>query len=255
MRECFVIARYSFIQLVRSKVLLNTLLIGLILALVSYVSYQISYGARSKVSLDIGLGLNYLSIIGISLFLGVGLLGEEIENRTLYMTLVSPVRRWQFLLGKIWGLSLVLLLNSMILISMILFSYILMGGNITPSIFTAVIFDLLSALIILSLVVLFSLFSNKVLSVLLTVTVVITGSVLHELAVMNFVIRNEILSIFVEGLKWIMPNFNILDIKDLIIYNHSIPSSYTFSTILYSTLYMLFINMISCVVFQRRELN
>ncbi|MFZ8933988.1 MAG: hypothetical protein ACO2ZP_08835 [Bacteriovoracaceae bacterium] len=101
MRQCLVIGHFTFIQLIRSKILINTVLVGLFLGLLSYISYEISYGARSKMALDIGLGFNFLSMVGISLFLGAGLLSEEIESRTLYMGIVSPIKRWQYLLGKI----------------------------------------------------------------------------------------------------------------------------------------------------------
>src|SRR5210317_1469496 len=157
MRACFTIGHFTFIQLIRSKVLINTVLIGLLLALVSFISYEISYGARSKMALDIGLGLNFLSMFGISLFLGVGLLAEEIENRTLYMAIVSPIKRWQFLLGKILGMCLTLILNGSILMVIILSSYLIMGGQLSPLIFFTILFDLLSSLIILSLVIFFSL--------------------------------------------------------------------------------------------------
>ncbi|MDH5581644.1 MAG: hypothetical protein OEY33_07040 [Bdellovibrionales bacterium] len=255
MRACFTIGHFTFIQLIRSKVLINTVLIGLLLALVSFISYEISYGARSKMALDIGLGLNFLSMFGISLFLGVGLLAEEIENRTLYMAIVSPIKRWQFLLGKILGMCLTLILNGSILMVIILSSYLIMGGQLSPLIFFTILFDLLSSLIILSLVIFFSLFTNKTIAVLFTVTVVITGSVLHELALLNFVIRQEVLSLFVDFLRWLMPNFSILDIKDLTLYNHSLPASYLFKTITYSLTYLFFINMLSCIVFEKKELN
>lgn len=255
MRQCLVIGHFTFIQLIRSKILINTVLVGLFLGLLSYISYEISYGARSKMALDIGLGFNFLSMVGISLFLGAGLLSEEIESRTLYMGIVSPIKRWQYLLGKIIGMCLTLILNSLILMVMILSSYLIMGGELNSLIFLSIFFDLLSALTILSLVIFFSLFTNKIISVLFTVTVAITGSVLHELALLNFVIKKESLSQFVDFMRWWMPNFNILDIKDLVLYSDTLPTDYLIKTIAYSLTYLFFINLFSCMVFEKKELN
>jgi len=62
---------------------------------------QISMAIESIVM--VSMGLSAISLIGllIAVFTGVGLVSKEIDKRTLHAVLAKPLRRWEFLLGKI----------------------------------------------------------------------------------------------------------------------------------------------------------
>ena len=62
----------------------------------------------------INLGLTAVSLFGvvIAIFIGIGLVSKEIEKRTLYTVLSRPVRRWEFIVGKFFGLAGTLVVNS-----------------------------------------------------------------------------------------------------------------------------------------------
>ncbi len=62
---------------------------------------QISIGIEQSVI--VSLGLTAISVIGlfIAVFIGVGLVSKEMDKRTLYALLAKPVKRWEFLIGKI----------------------------------------------------------------------------------------------------------------------------------------------------------
>ena len=55
----------------------------------------------------INLGLTAISLFGviIAIFVGIRLVSKEIEKRTLYTVLARPVRRWEFIVGKFFGLA------------------------------------------------------------------------------------------------------------------------------------------------------
>ena len=62
----------------------------------------------------INLGLTAVSLFGIviAIFIGIGLVSKEIEKRTLYTVLSRPVRRWEFIVGKFFGLAGTLVVNT-----------------------------------------------------------------------------------------------------------------------------------------------
>ena len=62
----------------------------------------------------INLGLTAVSLFGIviAIFIGIGLVSKEIEKRTLYTVLSRPVRRWEFIVGKFFGLAGTLVVNA-----------------------------------------------------------------------------------------------------------------------------------------------
>jgi ABC-type transport system involved in multi-copper enzyme maturation permease subunit len=56
--------------------------------------------------LDIGLASISLFAVVIAVFLGSSLLYKEMERKTLYVILPKPIRRYEFLLGKYFGIAL-----------------------------------------------------------------------------------------------------------------------------------------------------
>ena len=48
----------------------------------------------------------------IAIFVGIGLVSKEIEKRTFYTVLSRPVRRWEFIVGKFFGLAGTLVVNT-----------------------------------------------------------------------------------------------------------------------------------------------
>ncbi len=83
---------------------LNAILIFAVLIIAS--SWSLAYlqpGAELKLLIDIGLGsIRFFGML-IAIFLGVRLISDEIEKRTIHTILTKPVTRAQFLLGKFLG--------------------------------------------------------------------------------------------------------------------------------------------------------
>jgi len=255
LKASFIVGHYTFKELLGSKVLLNVVFLAFGLSLLSYLGHELAYGASAKVSLDIGLGVNYFSLVIISLFLGASLISKEIENRTLYLSLSRPIGRFYFLFGKLMGMGLMLLLNSIILSSAILLIFSILGGELNSLIIWSLILDFFSALIVLHIVIFFSLFTNQVISVIFTIVAVLAGNFLHQLALLNFVIKRKLLSIVVSGLKWLLPNLDMLNIKDFVLYYDQIPSRFLYMALAYAMLYILFLLIFSVVIFQRKDLD
>jgi ABC-type transport system involved in multi-copper enzyme maturation permease subunit len=83
---------------------LNAILIFAVLIIAS--SWSLAYlqpGAELKLLIDIGLGAIRFFGMLIAIFLGVRLISDEIEKRTIHTILTKPVTRAQFLLGKFFG--------------------------------------------------------------------------------------------------------------------------------------------------------
>src|SRR5215467_6275682 len=106
------IARNTFREAVRDRVLYNLIFLALLMVGASVLFGQISVEIVRIVVVN--LGLTAMSIFGalIAIFMGIGLVSKEIEKRTLYTVLAHPVRRWQFILGKFFGLTGTLAVNT-----------------------------------------------------------------------------------------------------------------------------------------------
>jgi ABC-type Na+ efflux pump permease subunit len=104
------IARNTLTQAVRQKVLAVLLLFGVILIGVSSYFSQMMPDEQIKYVKDFGCG----AIGWIGLFIAVlstaQMLPQETHNRTIYTILAKPVRRSEFLLGKFFGVFLLMAL-------------------------------------------------------------------------------------------------------------------------------------------------
>jgi ABC-type Na+ efflux pump permease subunit len=113
------IARNTLTEAVRQKVLNVLLIFSLVLVGCSVLVSQLAtpgldssgmYDAQIKFVKDFGCGSIGLFGFFIALLSTAQLIPQELHNRTIYTILAKPVRRSEFLLGKFFGVVLLLAL-------------------------------------------------------------------------------------------------------------------------------------------------
>src|SRR5207302_7062422 len=109
------IAANTFREAVSDRVLYNLIAFALLLVGAAILVGQISIDIERLVVIN--LGLTAVSLFGmlIAIFIGIGLVSKEIEKRTLYTMLSRPVRRWEFIIGKFFGLAGTLVVNTFLM--------------------------------------------------------------------------------------------------------------------------------------------
>src|ERR1700752_4585153 len=106
------IASNTFREAVRDRVLYNLIAFALLLSAAAILVGQVSIQIERLVVINLGLTAVSLFGIVIAIFIGIGLVSKEIDKRTLYTVLSRPVRRWEFIAGKFFGLSGTLMVNT-----------------------------------------------------------------------------------------------------------------------------------------------
>src|SRR6266481_59220 len=106
------VAYNTFREAVRDRVLYNLIAFALLLSGAAILVGQISIGIERLVVVNLGLTAVTLFGVVIAIFIGIGLVSKEIDKRTLYTVLSRPVRRWEFIAGKFFGLSGTLAVNT-----------------------------------------------------------------------------------------------------------------------------------------------
>src|SRR5580693_9943054 len=99
------IASNTFREAVRDRVLYNLIAFAVLLSAAATFVGQISIHIERLVVINLGLTAVSLFGIVIAIFVGIGLVSKEIEKRTLSTVLSRPVRRWEFVVGKFFGLT------------------------------------------------------------------------------------------------------------------------------------------------------
>lgn len=248
------ILRYTFLDLYKSKILFNCFLLGILLLMATIIASEFTYGTPSKVAIDFGLGVTSLSTVIIAIFMGVTLVAKEIENRTVYVVLSRDISRADFILGKIFGLMGILLLNVMILFSLSMMFFVYLGGKIDSVIIFSVIFSSLEAVTCLLLVVFFSLITNSVLSVIFTAGVyIVSYTIPYGLKFSQ--IHYPVASKFLSVIEFIFPSFYNLNIKGHVLYKEFLSLEFLLKNLTIGTSYILGLLILITYIFNRKSLD
>ncbi|MCL5269539.1 MAG: ABC transporter permease [bacterium] len=115
MKKIVAIANNTFKEAVRNRVLYVILMFALILIIFSGALGELTIASKFKIIKDLGFMAINLFGVAIAVFVGVSLVYNELEKRTIYTIVSKPIGRWQFLLGKYFGLLLTVGVNVVIM--------------------------------------------------------------------------------------------------------------------------------------------
>lgn len=254
-KKIFLIAKATLTEVLKSKILINVFILGFVIAMATFVASEFTYGVPTKVAIDIGLGTLAFSANAISLFLGVSLIFKEIDSRTIYVVISRPVSRGSFLLGKVLGLSAVLLINILLLSLIMMITVSLLGGKLSPIIFTTIGFTFLEAFLLLMVVVTFSLVSNQVITIIMSIVVMIAGYATLDIMDSNVVKKNPILSSTLQFYHLVLPGFYKLNLRDFVVYNQNLPFDLLFKNFVYGVSYSTALVFLSIQLLNRKNLD
>jgi len=177
-----VIARNTFREVTRDRVLAGVTVAGLLLLLLTQVVSPLALGEGRRLTVDVGLSAITLLGFMVVLLTGTSLVGKEIERRTVYNLLSRPISRHVYLIGKWIGLSAALWVVALV-IGFALWLVLAVRGvhGHAPSMIQAVYMSGLELSVVTSIAVLFSALSTPVLSALYTLGLYAVGQWTYDL--------------------------------------------------------------------------
>ena len=102
-RRIGAIARTTFIEMARLRVFYVLVLFALVLFLSSSFLARISFQQELQVTKDIALGAVNFFLSLLAIVATAQLLPRDIEDRVIYSVLAKPVARFEYILGKFFG--------------------------------------------------------------------------------------------------------------------------------------------------------
>lgn len=251
------IASNTFREAVRDRVLYNLIAFALLLSGAAIFVGQISIDIERLVVIN--LGLTAVSLFGavIAIFIGIGLVSKEIERRTLYTVLSRPVRRWEFIVGKFFGLAGTLIVNTFFMAIGVFAALLYVAHKFTRPdllIIVALYFIVLEFLILCSLALLFSSFSTPLLSAVFAFSLFVIGSFADDLrrfaGMTHGVTRGLAL-----GAAYLIPNFSALNIISAAAHQNPASSELIVQNTLYAVFYTAMALSGAVLIFERRNLK
>jgi len=232
------IAANTFREAVRDRVLYNLIAFTLLLSGAAIFVGQISIEIEKLVVINLGLTAVSLFGVVIAIFIGIGLVSKEIEKRTLYTVLSRPVRRWEFIVGKFFGLSGTLVLNTLCMALGVFAALLYVSHKFMPAdglIFVALYFIVLQFLIICALALFFSSFSSPLLAAVFSFSLFVIGSFAEDLR--GFAsMAHGLTRWLATAAAYLVPNFSAFNVISSVAHEHPIAGQ----LVLHNTLYALF---------------
>lgn len=249
------IARNTFREAVRDRVLYNLVLFVLILTGGAVFLGELSAAQETKIIIDMGLSAALLFGVFIAIFVGVGLVYKEIERRTIYAIFAKPVGRAEFLLGKYVGLCLTLAVNVAVMGAGVSLALLYVRGGWSPvvlDIWPAVGLIYVELMILVAVALLFSSFSSPALSALLTFAVFVIGHFSTGLNGLAATAGGAARVLF-AALYYLLPNLSNYAYITAASHGRTPTAGDFFGGVAYGLAYIAVLLAASALVFQRRN--
>jgi ABC-2 family transporter len=237
-----------------------------LLVLASIVIGQITAGQDLKIIKDLGLATIELAGLLMAVFIGIGLVAREIDRRSVYSLLAKPLPRWEFIVGKYFGLVLTILVN---LGAMTIAFYVLLAWfgwtspehirksweapAVDPALLLPILMILAELVLLTAIALFFSTFSSSALiSLVLTAGVWIAGLESQDLRHFGDLVESSATPL-VSTIGWVVPAFSAFDLKAEIVHGHAVPLALIAWRLAYAALYSAVVLCGAVLVFSRRE--
>lgn len=207
----FNIAFNTFRELIRNRILTLITFFAFVMILFSQVLASLSLGQTDRIVLDFGLAMIEICGLIVVVFVGGQILFRELEGRTIYLILSKPIARRDFIFGKFLGFSAIvfvlLLLQSAVLGGVLAFGHIAYD----PLILTALAAIFVKLILVFSIILFFSTFTNPLLSILVTMGMYIAAHSASTILDMAARLKDPVLIWTGKILTAVMPNFEALN--------------------------------------------
>ena len=206
--KIWAVALNTFKETIRDRILYNLLVFALLMIGLTIALGELTVGEQVKIATDLGLAC--ISIFGtlIAIFLGIGLVGKEIERKTIYSLVAKPLPRYQFLLGKFGGLFLTILCNLAIMTAAYAGVLSYMAASFTWPLIQAILLILVELAIIIAAALLFSTFSSPTLSAIFTLAFFVIGRMSEDLREFGAKSKNLLYQYLAQALYTLLPNLS-----------------------------------------------
>ncbi|MCL4321412.1 MAG: ABC transporter permease subunit [Deltaproteobacteria bacterium] len=283
MKKILYSTMYSFKEIKNSKIFYSFLIFALILISGSYFVSQTSFISQGRIMVDFSIFAITIFNIFIGIFIGSSIVYDDIEKKSIFLSITRPVKRTEYLIGRFLGLTAAIIFSTVIMMLIFYFVLLIMHKYVIPlkpfagqptiyslpqPLIIQALFIIIESVFIAAVALLFSLITSKALASIFTILVFFIGNVSSK---MNDLVRpvkkiiggkivivhqaNHALTNIVHIIYAILPNFSIFNISSEAAYKIFISAGTVFYRIVYGLSYMVLLFIISSLIFTRKDIS
>lgn len=250
----FAIALNTFREAIRNKILYSILLFAFVVVGISAIFGSASIGDQMKFVKDFSLMSISLFGVVIAIVLGVSLLSKELGKKTIFNILSKPVARWEFVVGKFFGLFATLTLMVAMMSAGLIAFLAAFERHLDWGLVLASGTSLLEVMVVIAIALFFSsVVVTPTLAGLFTAAAFVAGRSASYLAYFTSDDFSPGMRIVARTLYWILPHLQQFNIGEFVVYGDHIEPSLVLALLAYATAYSAILLILSIALFSRRE--
>jgi ABC-type transport system involved in multi-copper enzyme maturation permease subunit len=249
------IAKNTFLETVRNKILYAIMAFALfVLGMTNFLA-DLSMGELTRIIADVGLASIHLFGVVMAVFLGISLVSQEIDRKTVFLILSKPVRRWEFVVGKALGLSMTLALTTAMMAAVLFLVHAgyRFGGSFEPGILIASAAIYMELVLLVCVASLFSTFTTPVLSAIFTLSVFLIGHVTPDLLFFGAKSGSAAVKWTGTALYYLLPNLEAFNLKGGVPYGEVRSARLLLAPALYLLAYCAAVLSLASAIFSRKD--
>ena len=248
------IARNSFREAVRDRILYLFLGFAVLLIVSSKVFGMITVGEEGKIIKDLGLGaIQFFSML-IAVMMSVLLVSREIEKRTVFNILAKPVGRGQFLLGKYFGLLAVIALNLLLMATALVALVGIYQLEFDPTLLFQAGMTLLEMAVLCAFAVLFAVVTKPILGSVLTLAVFVVGHITESIWLLTERLKDEISRVLIGLTYYVLPNLERFNFKTEVVHGLPLPMEAAGPAFVYALVFSSLALILAWLQFRTKDL-
>lgn len=268
MNSIWPLAIITFKEGVRTRSLYGISILALIFLAANFLLSGLIMQDVGKVSVDMALSTVAFSGLLVVLFVGINLLGKDLDRKTIYIVLSRPISRGEYIWGKFLGIALLITVIMSVLglfavtsIYFVKITYPLYFPRFAwAPIGLAVCLSTLGLILLSALSVLFSSFCSSSFVVLILTTIsYLIGQSLGDIKALvespqSVGIEVTPLTLRIIGVAYyIFPNLSLFDLKTQAAHNLSVSWVHISWVLAYGIVYASLVILFATLIFGRRE--
>jgi ABC-type transport system involved in multi-copper enzyme maturation permease subunit len=255
MNRIWAIAANTFRETVRDRILYGLVVFALIVLPGSRLVISLSVGQEIRILKDFGYGAIALFGLLIAVISGTALLFKELDKRTIYVLVAKPVRRWELLVGKYFGLLATLLLAFLIMAATLAATLLLLGGKADGLFWLTIAGLYLQLTVVTAVAILFSTLASPALGAVFTFCVYIAGTAADQLRLFADRMPGQALRLAAKGVSYAIPNLQNFNFRTESVYGLPADPAKVWLMLLYAVLYAAFTLALASVILERKDLK
>jgi Cu-processing system permease protein len=254
MTRVLAIARNTFRETIRDRVLGVIIVFALLMIVGSLWLGSISLEQQGRMMIDFGLVVVSLFGLIVAVFIAATLVRKEVEKRTVFVLFSKPVGRGQFVWGKFIGLCLTMVV---VMTGMAVFLFLVswwVSKEATPLLLLAVALIYLQLVVVMAATVFFSTMTSAVLATVLGICTFVAGQLsANVLSLTELSEGNPVLKATAWLVYLLIPNLGALDIKASVVGDQNVAMGSVAVWSVYLLAYVVVVLFAATAVFRRKE--